>query len=179
MTGRIELRRPLSQERGGKYRYRQGAAQPSSPGDRGAEERIAQALSGHRQLLNQFRSRIRTLTAKRNEALVRALEDELAISAVANVIGETVPTVRRIALAFEEKPASGLSRDEHIDSLRKIRTELEAAAAAKEALEGEVGILIARAYQAGFTDETHLAGMAGISTESVHNRLRQHLGRPR
>jgi hypothetical protein len=99
------------------------------------------------------------------------------ISTVAAAIGETVLRVRAIALSFDDgmfgnQAPGSVSADEHLTVLRKLALDLQAAITARESLESQLGVLVTHAYRLGFTDETHLAGLAGISSESVHRHLR-------
>lgn len=163
-----------SDERTRGYRYRSGTTERGSARTGAPAEQIVRALAAHRQRLTHVRARIRSLTGKRNDALARAVQSGLRISAVADILGETVPTVRRIALAADDPPSAGLTREEHVHALRTVRTELEAAASSKEAVERELRLLVAQAYAVGFTDEAQLAAMAGLPSESVHRSLRSH-----
>jgi hypothetical protein len=38
-------------------------------------------------------------------------------------------------------------------------------------VEQQLGVLVAQAYAIGFTEEAHLAAMAGISPDAVHRSL--------
>ncbi|WP_457316220.1 hypothetical protein [Sinomonas sp. RB5] len=105
-------------------------------------------------------------------SLAQAVGSGLRISAAADILGESVPGIRRIALAVDEAPSAVRSRDEHVRALQTVRTELEAAASAKEAVERELHLLVAQAYALGFTDEAQLAALAGLPAESVRRSLR-------
>ena len=164
------------------YRYQHRSSERGLQRDRAAREKVLGALAAHRQQLSQYRARIRNLTGVRNETVARAIGDGVRISTVAAAIGETIPRVREIALAFEaalaeerafERPGPhSASRDEHLRSLRKIAEDLASAVTGRASLEEQLGVLVTHAYRLGFTDETHLACMAGVSPESVHQRLR-------
>jgi DNA-binding transcriptional regulator YdaS (Cro superfamily) len=163
-------------------RYQHRATEGRAGGRQASQEKVLQALAAHRQLLSQHRARIRTLTASRNEMVARAVADGLRISTVAAAVGETVPRVRGIALAFsdlafdggavEGAPLAKASPDEHVHALRKIAVGLESAVASRASVENQLGVLVTGAFRLGFTNETHLASLAGISPESVHQHLR-------
>ena len=159
------------------YRYQHRSSETGLQRDRASREKIVQALAAHRQLLSQSRARIRTLTGRRNEMVAQAIAEGVRISTVAAAIGETVPRVRSIALSFDDSmfgnTAQGsASADRHLSVLRKLALDLQSAIMARESLENQLGVLVTHAYRLGYTDETHLAGLAGISSESVHQHLR-------
>lgn len=168
-------------------RYQHRAAEDRAGGRHASREKVLQALAAHRQLLSQHRARIRTLTASRNEMVARAVADGVRISTVAAAVGETVPRVRGIALAFSDLafsdaasdgamfdggPLAACSPDEHLRALRKTAVDLESAVASRASVENQLGALVTGAFRLGFTNETHLASLAGISPESVHEHLR-------
>jgi hypothetical protein len=183
-------------------RYQHRATEDRAGGGHASREKVLQALAAHRQLLSQHRARIRTLTASRNELVARAVADGVRISTVAAAVGETVPRVRGIALAFNDLAFSdaasdgtmfdgrvfdgavfdgavfdggalaACSPDEHLRALRKTAVDLESAVASRASVENQLGALVTGAFRLGFTNETHLASLAGISPESVHEHLR-------
>lgn len=158
-------------ESAARYRYRNRPAQPGQGRSSAPTEQVLRALAAHKQRLGHVRARIRALTAQRNVSLAQAVGSGLRISAAAGILGETVPGTRRIALAVDDPPPAVLSRDEHVHALQTVRTELEAAATAKETLERELRLLVAQAYALGFTDEAQLAALAGLPAESVRRSL--------
>ncbi|MGY3565938.1 hypothetical protein ACVWWH_001639 [Sinomonas sp. RB5] len=173
MRERTEAPRPRNApESAGRYRYRNGPAQRGQGRSSAPTERLLRALAAHKQRLGHVRARIRALTAQRNVSLAQAVGSGLRISAAADILGESVPGIRRIALAVDEAPSAVRSRDEHVRALQTVRTELEAAASAKEAVERELHLLVAQAYALGFTDEAQLAALAGLPAESVRRSLR-------
>jgi DNA-binding transcriptional regulator YdaS (Cro superfamily) len=154
-------------------RYQHRATEDRAGGRRTAREKVLQALAAHRQLLSQHRARVRTLTASRNELVAQAVADGVRISTVAAAVGETVPRVRGIALAFTDGGRLARSSpDQHLRALRKTADDLESAVASRASLENQLGSLVTGAFRLGFTNETHLASLAGISPESVHQHLR-------
>ena len=159
------------------YRYQHRSHDRGLRQDRASKEKIVHALAAHRQLLSQSRARIRTLTGRRNELAAQAIADGVRISTVAAAIGETIPRVRSIALSFDDsmfanRAPGSASADRHLSALRKLALDLQSAITARESLENQLGVLVTHAYRLGYTDETHLAGLAGLSSESVHQHLR-------
>lgn len=126
----------------------------------------------------QYRARIRALTSARNEAIAQAIEDGVRISLVAGAVGESVPRTRLIALSFEDVATSTVSADGHLCALRNLAADLSVAVDGKLRVEHQLEALIPQAFRLGFTDATHVAGLAGLSPECVRQSLRG-LRRPR
>lgn len=152
--------------------YRHRAKEKLLARDGESRERLLDALAHFRQKLMRLRVRIRTLTGARNEAIAQAIEDGLRISTVAAAVGESVPRIRSVALSFEDLPQSDTAPDEHLHTLRTLALDLQEALGAKSGTEGQLGVLIGHAYRMGFTDEAHLAGLAGVPPECVRQNVR-------
>jgi hypothetical protein len=155
----------------GGYRHRANEARPSR--ERESKDALLNAIALHRQRLTQCRALIRRQTALRNEAIAQAIEDGLRISTVAAAAGETVHRVRAIALSFDDLDPSPTAADEHLATLRRIASDLQEAMDGKTGVEAQLGALAGYAYRSGFTDEGHLAGITGLSHDSIRQTLRR------
>lgn len=154
--------RPTSGAAG--YRYR-GTRKRKSPAQQ--TERVRKLLSYYRQSIRFKSSSVRDASSHLNQQIAQALIDGLTIKLVAEATRISRFEVRRIGLSFPDLHPTASSRQEHLEILSALSTELAALERTKAAVEAKQLKLLAAARRKRLLDDYELAALSGLNPENI------------
>ncbi|WP_205754695.1 hypothetical protein [Pseudarthrobacter sp. NamE2] len=146
------------------YRYR-GTRKRKSPAQQ--TERVRKLLSYYRQSIRFKSSSLRDASAHLNQQIAQALSDGLTIKVLAEATRISRFEVRRIGLSFPDLHPNASSRQEHLEIICALSTELAALERSKAAVEAKQLKLLAAARRKRLLDDYELAALTGLNPENI------------
>ncbi|MGN7251832.1 hypothetical protein [Arthrobacter sp. SAFR-014] len=143
----------------GYYRYR-GTAKPDKAAVQA--EKTRKLLRDSRQRISFNATSMRALSVRLNQQIAQALCDGLKVTRLAEAWA-----VRTVGLSSEDLLPSGVPAEEHLASIRQLKSELAELEESKAALEERRLNLLAAARRRGVLDDYELAALSGLQRETI------------
>jgi hypothetical protein len=148
----------------GYYRYR-GTAKPDTTAVRA--EKTRKLLRDSRQRISFNATSMRALSVRLNQQIAQALCDGMKGTRLAEAAELSRWAVRTVGLSYDDLLPSGMPAEQHLASIRQLKSELAELEESKIALEDRRLNLLAAARRRGVLDDYELAALSGLQRETI------------
>jgi hypothetical protein len=148
----------------GYYRYR-GTAKPDATAVRA--EKTRKLLRDSRQRISFNATSMRALSVRLNQQIAQALCDGMKGTRLAEAAELSRWAVRTVGLSYDDLLPSGMPAEQHLASIRQLKSELAELEESKIALEDRRLNLLAAARRRGVLDDYELAALSGLQRETI------------
>ena len=148
----------------GYYRYR-GTAKADTTAVQADKTR--KLLRDSRQRISFNATSMRALSVRLNQQIAQALCDGMKGTRLAEAAELSRWAVRTVGLSSEDLLPSGMPAEQHLASIRQLKSELAELEESKIALEDRRLNLLAAARRRGVLDDYELAALSGLQPETI------------
>jgi hypothetical protein len=150
--------------REGYYRYR-GTPKPDNTAVQA--EKTRKLLRDSRQRISFNATSMRAVSIRLNQQIAQALCDGMKVSRLAAAAELSRWAVRTVGLSADELIPSGVPAEEHLEVIRRLKSELAELEESRTALEDRRLNLLAAARRWGVLDDYDLAALSGLQRETI------------